>query len=228
MIMTVTLFDYLSSELEKSGHDEFKTCDELTGFNPKKSNMTRLIIYDELVQKVCNDTLFYGFELENKDHDTEFKKNIVARFLNREIKFQTVDIFRAMLLAKLYSYKRKLDTFYNDYEKILTSQGNTHGTSEAIGTSDSASESTGNSRSALSTTPQNEINLDLEKPYMNYADNNNINLNKTDSNTKNNTKNDNESKNQSNNYNVDVFYKLNECINDLMIDIDRTCFSQVV
>lgn len=227
MIVTVTLFDYLNSVFENSGHNEFSTCDELTGFNNNKSNMTRLVIYDEIAQKICNESIFLGFELENKEYDVEFKKSIIARFLNRAIKFQTVDIFRAMFLGKLYSYKRKIDVYYDEYYKLLTSQSNNVSDSVSIGTSDNISVSKNNGRNATTTVPQNQVNLDLEKPYMEYADNNNISLNKSDTNTKNDNKNTTDTKSQGNNFNVEVFYKLNMCIEDLLNELDKTCFSQV-
>ncbi|MDN6629987.1 MAG: hypothetical protein L0K90_01870, partial [Staphylococcus equorum] len=105
--ITTTLFKFIQSELIKAEHHEIVKKDTSKYFKPELDFLwfddelqftTKILKYDEDVQKIVND-LFSNIKLDNKEHDEHFKKSFILRFINRQINRQTIESFKMILVS---------------------------------------------------------------------------------------------------------------------------------
>lgn len=105
MHSTASLFYIVVSELKRAGFDEFgnkvdpNAPYQLTFFDPNFSFIQRVNSYDNEIAKALQRPIFGGFQFKDKEVDDFFKKSFLNAFLERDIKFQTLDIWRSHLVA---------------------------------------------------------------------------------------------------------------------------------
>src|SRR5699024_11225200 len=89
--LTITLYDYIQSELIKKGLNEFVDSEgELVIFEEDHQFIEKIFRYDEDIQQIIN-FLFFGNGLIDEEYDKHSKKNFLYKFLNRQINHQTIE-----------------------------------------------------------------------------------------------------------------------------------------
>ena len=218
-MVTLTLYDYIQSELQEQGFDEYVNDDgELVFFDEDHQFMTKILDYDDDVQFIV-DRLFNGVSLENREHDEHFKQAFLYRFINREINRQTIESFKLELMATFLSNKKFINRLYIDGEKYIT-QANE---STQENTQTNTGENITDNRQAYSELPQSNVNIDVNDTEMTSANDNTISRNKQS----NNQENHGETSNQSNSYQLDELFKTNGLLEEILNTFDKKCFLQI-
>lgn len=207
---TVTMFEYFKSEFQHMGLSEISSVKNgVNIIDPHGLGfINRMIAYDNETQLIMDNKLYHGAKFTNVEADINFKKAFLNRFLNREIKFQTIEVFSGKLISMSLEQDLLISKYFSsDLEKYLDS------TSESNNNNDSVSDN----RNIVSTLPQSEINLSLEDPDLTYADNNTISKQK---NTSNGTS-------SNSNYSLSNLNELYKMRNMILDDFDTKLFLQI-
>lgn len=157
MKTTTTIEEIIRGEYDKDGGDDFfnpKT-GQLIEMGDKFALLKRIATFDDKIYDLCNYTLFSDYILQSKGCDRYFKRMFVNNFLNREIAFQTVDLFRVKLLASLMADDKYLSNIYEHFDDIF--QGGNNSQDEQTQTTD------GKNKNASQTLPQDNASVDLNK-----------------------------------------------------------------
>lgn len=235
---TSTPFKIISSELNRQGLSEFKNTINNVNIIGGRENayIHKIIDYDTDVKNVVDNIFFHGFKFENIQADLNFKKSFITKFLHREIKFQTIDLFSSMLVSESIQSEKYINILFSDeIEKYLTnlnireSENNTNATS--TNQNDTLYTSIDDNRQITGTIPQNEINLDLNDDTLTFADTNAISKDKTENNTSN-TSNSNNTNNfvgldKQNAYNLESLQKYYAQKNKILQEFDKKLFLQI-
>lgn len=215
---TTTLNRFIRSEFQNMGLSEISNM--VDGVNiigtREYAFIHKMINYDDDTQAVVNKYIFHGYELEDPKADLNFKKAFVTFFLNRELKYQTIDIFSSSLVSLMIQNEKYLNIVFSDsIEDYLNNKQVTDNTND--GSSDSVDEY----RQLETTLPQSEINLDVDNDVMSYGDKNNISKTK-------NTSNNNTNSNQTSFINsIDNLNKLYDLRQKMIKDYDKKLFLQI-
>lgn len=122
--------------------------------------------YTPLISEIVNDTFFGDVESSNAELDNKFKQMFTMRYLNREIAYQTVDLFRNKVASEYLSDMTYLEQVFTNFAGMVSNeqdgQSKTHSTSGSDGVT--------NSRNANATLPQDQVDLDLTNDTVKYAD----------------------------------------------------------
>ena len=225
-------------ELEKD--KDIYRYDNLENLSSRTSEMTRILKFDETVEEITTETIFTGLHLTKGDSD--FKKLFIQHFLNREIKWQTLELFQIKIAATFLMNQDTLNFYYSELDRLL--KRSSVNDSENTGRDESESITTGNNtsktdnvsdnRSISASMPQDQYNIDVENHIAHNADSNDISKNKnvSETNANNNTsqtnigKNNSTSQNVSNIYDVAYLREVKSYIQNVLDDFDTNCFSQ--
>lgn len=196
--MTITLYNFIQSELIKKGLNEIVDANgNLIFFNEDAQFMTKIFSYDADISDIVNK-LFNGVGLPDTLHDQHFKKAFMFRFINRRINRQTIEAFKMELLSTFLVNQTYINRVYADLELFLlqTKQGenstknihqentknNTTNTNEQTNSQTNNQTTDGTSttdnRDAEATLPQNNVQLDVNSTVMTSANSNRIARNK--------------------------------------------------
>lgn len=211
MITTTTLFQMIQTELIKRGHDEFFNDNQLTFFNKEYAFIQKVMNYDNDIQDVVNEMFFIGTHLNNPESDKLFKRTFINKFLNRQIKFQTVEGFSSQVIYTLLSNFDYINKLYDELDDYLNGK-QTNETNENTTEID-------DNRQATSTLPQDKVNINVDNTLLDYADENTINRHKNEKTGG--------SDSESFDYNIDDLLKTNRLLDDVFIEFDKNCFLQV-
>lgn len=158
--------------------------------------------------KMLQDNLFYC--TSNINQRERFEREFLQRFINRVIKYQTVDLFSTYLAAFVSEYQELINYCYDKYDMLVTGQVDT--------VTNNNSTSTNKSNSIYSNLPQNQINMNLDIDTLDYADDNTISKSRaTNSGT---------DKTTSSAYNIDSLSKISALKEQIFKDMDGLLFSQ--
>lgn len=246
---TMTLFDFIKSELIKKGFNEFVNNDKLTFYDDEFQFMQKMLKFDKDVLAIVNEKVFKGFKLKDELSDLLFKKSFTIHFLDREINRQTVEAFGMQVITVCITHEDYLNVVYSssEVEKYLQSQGftehnedttsNTDETSNQNATSlDNSTGMTAN-RNAYASLPQSEVNIDVDNTTLQFADNNTIDNGKT-VNKSSNESNQNAKRNQNQKgnakgtqftkqYLIDNIDKAYDLRKKILNEFDKKCFLQI-
>lgn len=236
MKTTTTLEDIIRVSAKRSGYDAIIDEHGLFRLQGQRTNLIQQINdYTDFIQQVCDQEIFGWYSFQNKDVDKFFKRAFLLRFLNREIAFQTVDIFRSKLVSKMLINEQWLTEVYVHFDDIFNgldtgSQDSTnHSLTETNNTTDQ--HTTGRDRNAKVTLPQDNTNLDLENNLVDYADETNFDNSKQDVNTvSHGTSETNAQAHQnqkSNSAKIDVLQALNNLYEEKLKEFDKALFLQI-
>ena len=103
-------------ELEKD--KDIYRYDNLENLSSRTSEMTRILKFDETVENITTGTIFTGLHLDYGD--TDFKKLFLQHFLNREIKWQTLELFQSKIAATFMMNQDTLNFYYSEIDRLLT------------------------------------------------------------------------------------------------------------
>ena len=214
--------------------------DNLKNLENRTSEMTRILKFDETVEDITTETIFTGLQLDFVDSD--FKKLFIQHFLNREIKWQTLELFQSKIASTFLMNQDTLNFYYSELDRLLKrssvndSQNTGRDESESIttGNNTSKTDNVSDNRSISASMPQDQYNIDVENHIAHNADSNDISKNKNISETKanNNTsqkstgQNNASSQSVSNMYDVAYLREVKAYIQNVLDDFDTNCFSQ--
>lgn len=225
-------------ELEKD--KDIYRYDNLENLSIHTSEMTRILKFDETVESITSSTIFTGLYLDYGD--TDFKKLFLQHFLNREIKWQTLELFQSKIAATFLMNQDTLNFYYSELDRLLKranvndNQNNGTNESESITTGNNTSETdnVSDNRSISASMPQDQYNIDVENHIAHNADSNDISKNKNvskttannDTSQKNTGVNNSTSQSVSNMYDVAYLREVKAYIQNVLDDFDTNCFSQ--
>ena len=241
MSKTPTLYDLMLAELWELEKDkDIYRYDNLENLSSRTSEMTRILKFDETVEEITTETVFTGLHLTNGDSD--FKKLFLQYFLNREIKWQTLELFQSKIAATFLMNQDTLNFYYSELDRLLKreslndSQNNGSNESESIttGNNSSQTDNVSDNRSISASMPQDQYNIDVENHIAPTANSNDVSKNKnvSQTNANNNTSQKNTGLNNATSQNVssvyDVAYlrEVKAYIQNILDDFDTNCFSQ--
>lgn len=227
MAVTVTLFDYIKSELINSGLNEFKdTNGKFVFFDEQQQFITKMLTYDSDVQNIV-DHLFTGLSLTHRENDEHFKKTFLMRFLNRQINFQTVESFRVALLSTFLMQQYYINTVYADLDKYINQSQINENTNKQTNEQRTDGSTTADNRQAYAQLPQNNVQLDVDSTIMESANDNTISRNKQINQQENAGETTGESRSENKSYQLNELLKASTIMENIFNEFDRKCFLQV-
>lgn len=144
----------------------------------------KIVNFDDDVHGLVTE-LFCGLKLQNAQYDKTFKRIWLDMYLNRSIKWQTLDLFRLKVHGVMLSFIDGLDIMLANLDDLLsgtstaTSTGNTvsQGTNASLdqGTNATMNDSVSNTKSATHSAsgdvalPQDVSETDLSTFVLRYA-----------------------------------------------------------
>ena len=225
-------------ELEKD--KDIYRYDNLENLSSRTSEMTRILKFDETVEEITSENIFSGLHLDHGDSD--FKKLFLQHFLNRGIKWQTLELFQSKIAATFLMNQDTLNFYYSELDRLLKranvndSQNTGRDESESVttGNNTSKTDNVSDNRSISSRMPQDQYNIDVENNIAHTADSNDVSKNKNvsettaDNNTsqKNTGLNNATSQSVSNVYDIAYLREVKSYIQNVLDDFDKNCFSQ--
>lgn len=212
MKTTSTLLDIIEAKAKRLGYNAF--IDENGLFRLQDDNtsiMSQIVRYTPFIKSCTEDEIFGGFSFKDKGTDIFFKRIFLTKFLNRQIKFQTVDLFRSKLVFLMLSNEQWFTEVYNNFDSIFNGK-NTQG-------SQTESHAKTESRGANATLPQDQTELNLDDDNVPFADSTVYNRGKNDTTGKNNQ--------QSNSSTTGVIQALDNLYSEKLKEFDPQLFLQI-
>ena len=216
MTRTITLYELLKQEYLRTFYTDLvdKGRNQITFYSKKDRVLSRLIAYskeDTNILEVARYSIFYGLgDYLKEDVRHQFEHDFINRFINRRFNYQTYEIVSAKLSSIVSSNANIINSVYDNEFILGHSSGN------------SVINSSGNNRSNAinSSLPQDQVNMDLERELLEYADNNSINKSKFNQNST--TTNSNTKKS------VEEVEKMLLLKEKIWLLIDKTLFTQII
>ena len=208
MKTTSRLYDIICGEFDRHRVEIYRSNNQII-FNQANLMRKTLEYKDPNFIRMLQETLFYG--TSNINQRERFEREFLQRFINRVIKFQTVDLFSIYLASFVSEYQELINYTYDKYDMLVTGQVET--------VSNNNSTSTNKSNSIYSNLPQNQINMNLDIDTLDYADDNTISKSRaTNSVTDRST---------SSAYDIDALNKISALKEQIFKDMDSLLFSQL-
>ena len=205
---TSRLYDIIYGELERHRAEIYRTNNQII-FNQANLMRKTLEYKDPYFIKMLQETLFYA--TSNINQRERFEREFLQRFINRVIKYQTVDLFSTYLASFISEYQELINYTYDKFDMLVTGQVET--------VSNNNSTSTNKSNSIFSNLPQNQINMNLDIDTLDYADDNTISKTRaTNSGTDRST---------SSAYDIEALSKISALKEQIFNDMDSLLFSQI-
>ena len=205
---TSRLYDIIYAELDRHRVEIYRSNNQII-FNQANLMRKTLEYKDPYFIKMLQETLFFG--TSNINQRQRFEREFLQRFINRVIKFQTVDLFSTYLASFISEYQELINYTYDKYDLLVTAQVET--------VSNNNSTSTNKSNSIYSNLPQNQINMNLDIDTLDYADDNTISKTRaTNSGTDRST---------SSAYDIEALSKISALKEQIFKDMDNLLFSQI-
>lgn len=208
MKTTSRLYDIIYGELECHRAEIYRSNNQII-FNQNNLMRKTLEFKDPYFIKMLEENLFYGTSTINQRE--RFEREFLQRFINRVIKYQTVDLFATYLATFVSEYQELINYSYDNYDKLVLGQVDT--------VSNNNSTSINKSNSIYSNLPQNQINMNLDIDTLDYADDNTI--------SKSRGTNIGTDKSTSSAYDIDALSKISALKEQIFKDMDNLLFSQI-
>ena len=207
MKTTTRLYDIIYGELERHRAEIYRSNNQLI-FNQANLMRKTLEYKDPYFIKMLQETLFFG--TSNINQRERFEREFLQRFINRVIKYQTVDLFSTYLASFVSEYQELINYTYDKYDVLVLGQVET--------VSNNNSTSTNKTNSIYSNLPQNQVNMNLDIDTLDYADDNTISKSRaTNSGTDRST---------SSAYDIEALNKISALKEQIFKDMDNLLFSQ--
>lgn len=177
MKTTTTLEEIIRTEAARKGTNDFVQGRHIVQFGDPLAIINQVAHYTPLINEIVNDTFFGDVESTNAELDRKFKQMFTMRFLNREIAYQTVDLFRNKVASEYLGDMTYLEQVFTNFAGMVKNE--TDGESKTHSTT--GGDSTTDSRNATATLPQDQVGLDLNSDNVPYADTTDYGKSKTHS-----------------------------------------------
>ena len=205
---TSRLYDIIYGELDRHRVEIYRSNNQII-FNQTNLMRKTLEYKDPNFIRMLQETLFYA--TSNINQRERFEREFLQRFINRVIKFQTVDLFSSYLASFVSENQELINYTYDKYDMLVTGQVET--------VTNNNSTSTNKSNSIYSNLPQNQINMNLDIDTLDYADDNTISKSRaTNSGTDRST---------SSAYDIEALSKISALKEQFFKDMDNLLFSQI-
>ena len=205
---TSRLYDIIYGELDRHRVEIYRSNNQII-FNQANLMRKTLEYKDPNFIRMLQETLFFG--TSNINQRLRFEREFLQRFINRVIKYQTVDLLSTYLASFVSEYQELINSCYDKYDLLVTGQVDT--------VSNNNSTSTNKSNSIYSNLPQNQINMNLDIDTLDYADDNTISKSRaTNSGTDRST---------SSAYDIEALSKISALKEQIFKDMDNLLFSQL-
>ena len=205
---TSRLYDVIYGELDRHRVEIYRSNNQII-FNQANLMRKTLEYKDPYFIKMLQETLFYG--TSNINQRERFEREFLQRFINRVIKYQTVDLFYIYLSTFVSEYQELINYCYDKYDMLVTGQVET--------VSNNNSTSTNKTNSIYSNLPQNQINMNLDIDTLDYADDNTI--------SKSRAINSGTDRSTSSAYDIEALNKISALKEQIFKDMDNLLFSQL-
>lgn len=211
MKTTTTLFEYIESELNHLGLNDFMENGLLKTSRDNQQYIRKMIRYDEEIDMIISNYFFAGCHLENESSDKRFKKAFVNRFLNREFMYQTLEATIAQAVFTFLKHEDFLNRYYTNLDQYLLNKSKQENTNNQEQVSDD--------RTLFTDLPQDNINLNVDNTILDYGTTNTINRNKNQNNQNAETTNENAK--------LSDLKELSFMLEEIFEDFDSSCFLQI-
>lgn len=171
MKTTTTLLEVITSEAKKEGYDAFFNKETWQLKEMGDSLLTQIAQYTPFIRELTNKAIFGGAYLSDQNADKFFKQVFLNRFINREIKYQTIDLFRNKLVNLMYTNNQWFCETYKYFNDMFNGVGHAS-TNEGQNQQDE-------NRTANATLPQDQTALSLDDENVPYADETNYGRSKS-------------------------------------------------
>ena len=208
MKTTSRLYDIIYGELERHRAEIYRSNNQII-FNQANLMRKTLEYKDQTFIKMLQETLFYG--TSNINQRERFEREFLQRFINRVIKYQTVDLFSTFLASFVSEFQELINYTYDKYDMLVTGQVET--------VSNNNSTSTNKTNSIYSNLPQSQINMNLDIDTLDYADDNTI--------SKSRSSNSGTDRSTSSAYDIEALSKISALKEQIFKDMDNLLFSQI-
>jgi hypothetical protein len=170
MKWTTTIEEIITSELQRKGFSEFYQCNQnlLTWNNDIYTFISKIQSFDKDVKSVVDAVIFSNIQYPQitqpvdpqnlETFDIWIKKTFINKFLDRQIKWQTIDLFRSKLLSFMSLNGMQIQYLYENFSNFMSGKG------LAIH----------ENRIATQDLPQTQVNIDLNDDSFPFASSNNI------------------------------------------------------
>ncbi|MCO6560234.1 MAG: hypothetical protein J6574_03900 [Gilliamella sp.] len=222
---TTTLIEILETTAFDYGFDKVfsKETNQILKGDEDVALQVQIVQYSPFIQNLSNREIFGGYFLKSQGANKKFKQMFINRFLQYEIAFQTVDLFRNNCAAMLAQNDQYISSIYENFEKYASGYNDTNTTKN-----ENENDVDNNIRkvnSAVISTPQDNPLVDLNNDIVDYADGSSRANEKT-SNNKDINKNANE-QTTSTNFNPDVLQKLDNLYSDKLNEFENALFLKI-
>lgn len=202
-MITVTLEEYIKQELLNDNFTEFYDSENnLVWSNNKNSFLKKMLYFDDDVYFIVTDKFFVDFSFSDLTFDRKFKKMFLEKFINRQIRGQTIEDFASQVLFTTLALESYIETLISDYKKMsenrkYSNAKNTKQNEQNKKTDETENKTKDNSqnekynvdnteneitnstavndtRSINSTLPQDQINLNVSNTELDFADENSL------------------------------------------------------
>lgn len=162
MKTTTTLLEIIQSKAKREGYNAFFNKDTWQLRTQGDSLLTEVAQYSDFIRTITNEEIFAGFSLSDQNADKFFKRMFLNRFINREIKYQTLDLFRNQLVSLMASNNQWFCDVFKYYDDMFNGVNR--------GSQNSGQNKRDETRTANATLPQDNTKLDLDSNIVPYAD----------------------------------------------------------
>lgn len=165
MKTTTTLLEIIQAKAKTEGYNAFFNQDTNQLRTMGDSLLTEVAQYTPFIRTITNSEIFSNFALSDQDADKFFKQIFLNRFINREIKYQTLDLFRNKLVNLMLTNNQWICDVFKYYNDMF------NGVQHA--SQNSQQNSNNEARTADSTLPQDNTKLNLNDSEVPFADSTN-------------------------------------------------------
>lgn len=164
MKTTTTILDIINAKAHREGYNEFfdRQRFQLRKTDDKTNLMYQIATYTDFIRDLTNEEIFGGCSLSDQNTDRYFKHMFLNKFIDREIKFQTLDVFRNKLVSMMLINDKWFCDTYKYFDDMFN--GVSRGSTNSGGTTHS------DGRGANATLPQDQTSLDLSSNEVPFAD----------------------------------------------------------
>lgn len=206
MKTTTTIHNFILSELLNNGFNLYQDNHQIMFYNNLISQ--KIIKYDDDVKFLLEKTIFYGLS----DVSLTFKKSFLARFENRVIRFQTIDLFSVKLFSFIFPKISYINNLFDNAENFMKEK--------SISNNNAKSTTLSKDNSLFADLPQTETNINLDVEGLPFATTTDLSKSKNENISENNSEN--------NSFNIENLTLYNEEVNKLFIELDIELFSQLI
>lgn len=225
MKTTTTLEEIIRTQAKQNDFDDLfsKERNQIILGGDVDSLLQQVAQYTPFIKKLTDIYIFGYYKLASQGADKLFKHMFLNKFLNYEIAYQTVDIFRNKVVGMLSMNDQYLSMVYDNFINYGRGYGTSKTDQQTSSTADQKSKN--RDRNASVDLPQDNTNLDLENDLVSYANNTFYDNNSGE--TNNNASSKSNSNSETQHFDPSVIEKLNNLYTRKLDEFEKKLFMKV-